>query len=321
MSEHGQPLPPTPVSQVVLAILGALIAPTLILVLVAKLLMGISDKHVDDATPAVADTAVEERIKPVATVEVAAVESGPHVDKGGEQVVTAVCSACHGSGALGSPKIGDKSAWGPRIAQGYETLIKHAIAGIRSMPARGGNPDLTDGEIANAVAYMANQSGANFTPPAAGAEAPAAADAAPAAEAAAPVAAAPTPAAAPAKAAAPAATPSAAPAANAEEEAKPAAVAEAEKPAAAAGKSGEQVVKSVCIMCHGTGLMGAPKIGDAAGWAPRIEQGYDTLVQHATNGIRSMPAKGGNPGLSDQEVARAVAYMANQSGAKFTEPK
>lgn len=320
MSEHGQPLPPTPVSQVVLAILGALIAPTLILVLVAKLLMGISDNHVDDATPAVADSAVEERIKPVAAVEVAAVESGPHVDKGGEEVVTAVCSACHTSGALGSPKIGDKSAWGPRIAQGYETLIKHAIEGIRSMPARGGNPDLTDGEIANAIAYMANQSGANFTPPAAGAEAaPAAAEAAPAA---APVAAAtPAPAAAPAapaKSAAPVAA--AAPVAKAEE-AKPAAVAEAEKPAAAAGKTGEQVVKSVCIMCHGTGLMGAPKIGDAAGWAPRIEQGYDTLVQHAINGIRTMPAKGGNPGLSDQEVARAVAYMANQGGAKFTEPK
>ncbi len=168
---------------------------------------------------------------------------------------------------------------------------------------------------------MANQSGANFTPPAAGAEAaPAAAEAAPAA---APVAAAtPAPAAAPA---APAKTgapvPAAAPVAKAEEEAKPAAVAEAEKPAAAAGKTGEQVVKSVCIMCHGTGLMGAPKIGDAAGWAPRIEQGYDTLVQHAINGIRTMPAKGGNPGLSDQEVARAVAYMANQGGAKFTEPK
>jgi cytochrome c5 len=65
-------------------------------------------------------------------------------------------------GALGSPKIGDKSAWGPRIAQGYETLVKHAIAGIRSMPARGGNAELTDGEVAAAVAYMANQSGASF---------------------------------------------------------------------------------------------------------------------------------------------------------------
>jgi len=321
MSEHGHALPPTPVSQVILAILGALVAPTLILVLIAKLFMSINATHLEDADPvAAADSSIEERIKPVAMVEVAAVESGPHVDKSGEEVVTGVCAACHSSGALGSPKIGDKSAWGPRIAQGYETLIKHAIAGLRSMPPRGGNPDLTDGEIANAIAYMANQSGANFTPPAAGAVAPEAApvEAAPAATPAPTAAAVPAPAATPAKAAPVVA---AAPAAKAEEEAKPAAVAEAEKPAAAAGKSGEQVVKSVCIMCHGTGLMGAPKIGDAAGWAPRIEQGYDTLVQHANNGVRMMPAKGGNSALSDQEVARAVAYMANQSGAKFTEPK
>jgi cytochrome c5 len=77
-------------------------------------------------------------------------------------VVKGVCSACHAVGALGAPKIGDKSAWAPRISQGYDTLVKHAIQGIRSMPARGGNAALTDGEVANAVAYMANQSGASF---------------------------------------------------------------------------------------------------------------------------------------------------------------
>jgi cytochrome c5 len=65
-------------------------------------------------------------------------------------------------GALGSPKIGDKGAWGPRISQGYETLVKHAIAGLRAMPARGGNAELTDVEVARAVAFMANQSGASF---------------------------------------------------------------------------------------------------------------------------------------------------------------
>jgi cytochrome c5 len=109
-----------------------------------------------------AATQAEERIKPVAQLAVAVVETGPHVDKGGEEVVKGVCSACHAVGALGSPKIGDKAAWGPRIAQGYDTLVKHAIAGIRSMPARGGNAELTDGEVANAVAYMANQAGAGF---------------------------------------------------------------------------------------------------------------------------------------------------------------
>lgn len=164
MSEHHD-FPATSISQVVLAILGALIAPTLVLVLVAKLLLGVEASHLEDADPAVAAAKIEERIKPVGVVEVAAVEAGPHVDKSGEEVVGAVCGACHTAGALGSPKIGDKAAWAPRIAQGYETLIKHAIEGIRSMPARGGNPALTDGEIANAIAHMANQSGAKFTPP------------------------------------------------------------------------------------------------------------------------------------------------------------
>ncbi|MFA6179370.1 MAG: c-type cytochrome [Candidatus Methylopumilus sp.] len=167
MSEHDHDFPATSVSQVVIAVLGGLIAPTIVLVLIAKLFMGVEATHIADADPTIADAQVEERIKPVAMVEVAAVEAGPHVDKSGEEVVTAVCAACHSVGALGSPKVGDKAAWGPRIAQGYETLIKHAIEGIRSMPARGGNPALTDGEIANAVAHMANQSGAKFTPPAA----------------------------------------------------------------------------------------------------------------------------------------------------------
>ena len=318
MGEHHHEFPKTTVTQVVLATLGGLFAPALVIFLIVKMLFGIQASHLVDADPAIQQAVVEERIKPVAQVEVAD-NSGPHVDKTGEQVVTAVCSACHAAGALGSPKIGDKAAWGPRIAQGYETLIKHAIEGIRSMPARGGNPDLTDNEVANAVAYMANQAGASFKSPElggashGGAAPAAAAEAAPAAApAAAPVAAAPAPApAAQAKAAAPAA-PAAAPAA----EAKPAVVAEAPKPAAS-GKSGEEVVKGVCAMCHAGGLMGAPKIGDKDGWAPRIAQGYDTLVQHAIHGIRMMPAKGGNPGLSDAEVARAVAYMANQGGANF----
>ena len=119
--------------------------------------------HIATEPPA---AAVEARIEPVGEVEVVAVESGPHVDKSGEEVVGSVCAACHASGAMGAPKIGDKAGWAPRIAQGYETLIKHAIEGIRMMPARGGNATLTDGEIANAVAHMANESGAKFTPPA-----------------------------------------------------------------------------------------------------------------------------------------------------------
>ncbi len=115
----------------------------------------------EDTAPVVAKVA--ENIKPVAAVEVAAASTA-HVEKSGEEVVKAVCSMCHATGLMNAPKIGDKAQWGPRIAQGYETLVQHAEAGIRTMPARGGNPDLTDAEIAGAVANMANQAGANFDP-------------------------------------------------------------------------------------------------------------------------------------------------------------
>ena len=86
---------------------------------------------------------------------------------------------------------------------------------------------------------------------------------------------------------------------------------------ASAGKSGEEVYKAVCSMCHQAGILNAPKLGDTQAWASRISQGYETLVQHAIKGIRSMPAKGGNASLSDAEVAGAVLYMTNSSGASF----
>ncbi len=89
---------------------------------------------------------------------------------------------------------------------------------------------------------------------------------------------------------------------------------------AAGGKSGEEVVKGTCAACHQTGVAGAPKIGDKAAWAPRIKQGLPALVASAEKGKGGMPPKGGNSSLSDDEVARAVVFMANQAGAKFKEP-
>ena len=163
----------TPV-QVVVALLGGLLTPVLVIFLLVKLVLGIQATHLEDADPAVAAAKVVERIRPVGMVNLAD-NSGPHVDKSGEQVVKEVCAACHAAGLLGAPKIGDKSAWGPRLAQGYDTLLKHALEGIRQMPARGGLPDLTDAEVAGALVYMANQSGASFNAPepAPAAEAPA----------------------------------------------------------------------------------------------------------------------------------------------------
>lgn len=283
------------IKQLILVIPGAILAFTLLISLIAKTSSVVGTPAAEVPQAVVAQ--VEENIKPVASVEVAAADAGPHVDKSGEEVVKAVCSMCHAAGLMNAPKIGDKGQWGPRIAQGYDTLISHAINGIRTMPARGGNAALTDGEIANAVAYMANQGGANFTPPASKTAAPAdakAAEAAPVEAAAAPV------------------------AKPAEKKAEAVAVVEkATAPAASKGKSGQEVYKAVCSMCHGGGLMGAPKFGDKGQWAPRIAQGHDTLVSHAVKGIRMMPAKGGNADLSDDEVAGAVKYMANEAGAGF----
>jgi cytochrome c5 len=85
-------------------------------------------------------------------------------------------------------------------------------------------------------------------------------------------------------------------------------------------RSGQEVFAGVCMVCHGAGIAGAPKAGDKKAWAPRIAQGFDTLVKHATEGYKAMPPKGGSADLDPQEVARAVAWMADQAGASFKEP-
>lgn len=93
--------------------------------------------------------------------------------------------------------------------------------------------------------------------------------------------------------------------------------------AAAAGgapRSGEAVYTQACAACHASGAAGAPKFADAGAWGARNKQGFDTLVKHAIEGFKGMPAKGGNASLSDVEVARAVAYLANSGGASFKEP-
>jgi cytochrome c5 len=85
-------------------------------------------------------------------------------------------------------------------------------------------------------------------------------------------------------------------------------------------KSGEQVYQAVCTACHGAGLAGAPKTGDAAAWAPRLATGYETLLNSALKGKGAMGAQGGGD-FADLEIARAVVWLANRSGGKFEEPK
>ena len=78
-------------------------------------------------------------------------------------------------------------------------------------------------------------------------------------------------------------------------------------------KDGKTVYNTVCAGCHGAGVMGAPKFGDKAAWAGRLGQGMATLNNHAINGIRGMPARGGASSLSDDEVKAAVQYMVDGS--------
>jgi cytochrome c5 len=242
--------------------------------------------------------AIAARLRPVADEGFTFKDANaPKVLQTGEAVYNSTCTACHGSGAAGSPKFGDAGAWAPRIAQGYETLLKHAIEGIRAMPAKGGNADLDDVEVARAVVYMANKGGAKFAEPAV----PAAPTAA--AASAAPADAAPSAAPAPAAPAAPAAATPAPPAASAP---APAATTKV------AADAGQKLFQATCQACHGAGIAGAPKFADKAAWAPRIQQGVAVLDEHAIKGFQGkagvMPPKGGSS-ASDEEVKAAVDYM------------
>ena len=196
---HAKMTQATP-QEVVISVLVGLLAPLLAIFLIVQLVLSIQEEHKPDTTSEAAQKATLARIKPFA--QLAALDANaPKVEKSGQEVYDAVCTSCHASGALGAPKFDNKGDWGPRIGQGYDTLVKHAIEGIRQMPPRGGDGDLSDVEVARAVAYLANSAGASFKAPE---PAPAPAAAPPAA------AAAPATAATPAAAAPATATPAAA---------------------------------------------------------------------------------------------------------------
>ncbi|MGH8704873.1 MAG: c-type cytochrome [Burkholderiales bacterium] len=90
--------------------------------------------------------------------------------------------------------------------------------------------------------------------------------------------------------------------------------------AAQAARSGEEIVKAACFACHQTGAAGAPKIGDRAGWAKIVAIPLDRVVQNAAKGKGAMPPRGGLADLTDIELARAIVFMANQSGGRYKEP-
>lgn len=80
--------------------------------------------------------------------------------------------------------------------------------------------------------------------------------------------------------------------------------------------SGTEVYSNVCAACHASGVAGAPKVSDTAEWKKRLSgQGKETLYKRAINGYKGMPAKGGNPDLSEDEMHKAVDYILGESGA------
>jgi cytochrome c5 len=270
----------TPKQLIVLVVLAFLV-PILTILLITRFVTG--GMKADRGDPTMSDEAIAKRLQPIAMIVIKEGGQTDKVAKSGEEVYKQTCAACHATGALNAPKTGDKAAWGPHVKEGLEHLVESAIKGINQMPPRGGNPDLSDLEVARAVVFMANQSGANFKEPAA----PKAAEAESEPEK------------APAK---PAGAPQAE-SAQAADKPKPAAAAAADK------IDGKAIYEKVCAACHATGVAQAPKMGDEEAWAPRLKEGIETLYANAIKGKGAMPPKGGATNLSDAEVKAAVDYL------------
>ena len=336
-----------------LLVLGALVAFTVIIVIAANLIGDdVAELQADDP---MRRAAIAERIEPIgkvnvtggapggpATAEAAAATVGGQ--RSGAAVYAAVCMACHSTGVAESPRIGDKAAWAPRLEQGLAKMVETVITGKGAMPPRGGDSSATDEEIREAVVHMLAETGLEPADQPATAAAPATEPAAAEQESG-------TEAAGDGDGIADAGEgPDAAPAGNeasggmaaAEQEAvsgPDSAVPEGESAGAAEVpdtmvakvseavdgdgevgvdlEKGQQVYQTACLACHGTGVAGAPKLGDTADWEPRIAQGSETLLTHAINGYQGakgyMPPKGGFASLSDSDVAAAIAYMVNES--------
>jgi cytochrome c5 len=161
MSDQHNALIKTP-RQLITVVILAFVVPVIVIILLANFVSG--DKTSGAGSDAMTPEAIAERLKPVGMVALEQA-GGARALQSGDAVYKAACAACHATGAAGAPKVGDPAAWGPRIKQGFDTLVKHAVEGFKAMPAKGGNPDLDPVEVARSVAYMGNQSGGKFKEP------------------------------------------------------------------------------------------------------------------------------------------------------------
>ncbi|MDE2614397.1 MAG: cytochrome c5 family protein [Burkholderiales bacterium] len=157
--------------QLVATVIAAFVVPIVVIVLLTQYIT--SGTRTGAGSDGMSEEAVAQRLQRVGSIELRDASS-PATQRTGEQVYTAVCSACHGSGAAGSPKFGDEAAWAPRVKTGYDALLHSALNGKGAMPKQSGG-DFSDYEIARAVVYMADKGGAKFEepkPPADAASAP-----------------------------------------------------------------------------------------------------------------------------------------------------
>jgi cytochrome c5 len=159
-----------------MVVIGVMVGIGVILIITARTVAGNTQLAWVQSDPAYA-ASVDERIAPVGRVSIAGEEAAT-TDTGtaaaaaapaevakvldGEQVYNTACMACHGSGAAGAPKFGDAGAWKARLAQGADTLHKHALEGFQGgagfMPPKGGQTQLSDAEVIGAVDFMAAKS-------------------------------------------------------------------------------------------------------------------------------------------------------------------
>jgi cytochrome c5 len=300
--------------QLIVTVVLSFIVPVLIIFLLIRLV--VSSDIIGAGSDAQTPEAIAMRIQPVAGFELVDANA-PKVFKTGQQVYESTCASCHNAGIAGAPKFGDKDAWAPFIAQGYEQLLQVALQGKGAMPPKGGNPNLDDFEVARAVVYMANEAGASFDEPkepAAEGDAGEQEDSSTSAQAAA------------------AQQPAEPENAQAAAQPKPAESAESNNDNAAAeteknnesqqtaaatpaeiDPAGEKLYNTVCLACHAAGVAGAPKLGDKAAWEPRIAQGLDAMVNTVISGKGAMPPKGGAVQASDAEIRAAVQFMVSKS--------
>ncbi len=145
--------------QVFPMVLGFLILFTVVIFVIARIIAPGTGK-LADADPRIV-AMVEQRIAPLGRVRTSppdpaemAQPAAATAPKSGEEVYKSVCGACHDSGVLKAPKFRDASTWGERLGKGLDALLATAISGINQMPARGGNPALSDDEIRAAIEHM-----------------------------------------------------------------------------------------------------------------------------------------------------------------------